>query len=85
MKYQDFSSNENFLFSEDTIVIFNSEYVNVVMTTSASANRKLSSQHRACQSLLFTNHSPWKKHDGIFKSTNFDINIFDDEPNEGIE
>ena len=38
MKYQDFSSDENFVSSEDTILTFTCEEITVVMATSVSAN-----------------------------------------------
>ena len=45
MKYQDFSSDENLVSSEDTIYILVCEEIMVVMATSVSANRKRASQH----------------------------------------
>jgi len=38
MKYQDFSSDENFASSEDMILSFTCEDITVVMATSVSAN-----------------------------------------------
>ena len=43
MKYQDFSSDENLVSSEDTILSYTCEDTMVVMATSLSANRKRAS------------------------------------------
>ena len=47
MKYQDFSSDENLVSSEDTILSFTCEDMTVFIASSVSANRKRGSQHLA--------------------------------------
>lgn len=61
MKYQDFSSDEDFVSREETIFIFRIyEDGKVVITTSVLANRKQPSQDRARLTFSFTNQPPWK-------------------------
>ena len=65
---------------------FTCEDITVVMTTSVSANRKLSSHHRARSRLFHSQISHLEKQDGFSNQLpNFDINIFDDVQNEGID
>ena len=47
MKYQDFSTDENLVPSENTIFFFTCEVITVFMAISVSANRKRASQHLA--------------------------------------
>ena len=47
MKYQDFSTDENLVSSENTMFFFTCEVITVFMATSVSANRKRASQHLA--------------------------------------
>ena len=65
---------------------FTCEDITVVMTTSVSANRKLPSHHRARSRLFHSQISHLEKQDGFSNLLpNFDINIFHDVQNEGID
>ena len=65
---------------------FTCEDITVVMTTSVSANWKFPSHHRERSRLFHSQISHLEKQDGFSNQLpNFDINIFDDVQNEGID
>ena len=65
---------------------FTCEDITVVMTTSVSANWKSPSHHRERSRLFHSQISHLEKQDGFSNQLpNFDINIFDDVENEGID
>ena len=86
MKYQDSSSDENLVSSEDRIFTFHMwRYHGCHDYFSLSQLEIPITPSRAFTTFSFTNQSSWKTR-WIFKSTpNFDINIFDDVQNEGID
>ena len=90
MKYQDFSSDENLVSSEDTIFIFHT--VKISRSTSVSANRKRASQHRARLTFVHKSFALPNEINSVDRLVvemefsnevpNFDLNFFDEEQNE---